>query len=172
MTSAVRSKPRKIYKKDLSALRDEAEAWLTTLDRERISAFSHVDETNLFFLYVNWMARCYGSASLQKALSPSSGDPEYAVIWHAVRVSSVASAIEALFWMASDNSERVRQSVAQENRSRWAGGDLAVEKLNLVYDHQYAHDYFSAGIWDIEFIDRCIEEGIDPELAMTLLREM
>jgi len=41
--------------------------------------------------------------------------------------------------------------------------------LDSVYAHPEMHDYFSAGVWDIAFISRCIADGVDAELAFTLL---
>ena len=41
-------------------------------------------------------------------------------------------------------------------------------KLITVYDNPDKHDYFEAGIWDVSFIERCIAEGVDAELASSL----
>jgi len=41
--------------------------------------------------------------------------------------------------------------------------------LISIHAHPDMHDYFAAGIWDVDFIERCISDGIDPEMAAVLV---
>jgi len=45
----------------------------------------------------------------------------------------------------------------------------SLARLNTVYTHPEMHGYFEAGIWDIDFIERCIVDGVDSELAVSLV---
>jgi len=42
-------------------------------------------------------------------------------------------------------------------------------RLTFIAAHPDKNDYFVAGVWDVDFIERCISEGVDAELASTLL---
>ena len=44
----------------------------------------------------------------------------------------------------------------------------AVVRLETIAANPEMHDYFAAGIWDIEFINRCLAEGIDASIAVEM----
>jgi len=41
--------------------------------------------------------------------------------------------------------------------------------LSMVIDHRDMHDYFAVGIMDTDFIERCMADGIDAEMAHSLV---
>jgi len=54
-----------------------------------------------------------------------------------------------------------------------AGNDTLeenIKRLKIVYDNPGMHDYFDADVWDVDFIARCIADGIDADLAVSFSR--
>jgi len=50
----------------------------------------------------------------------------------------------------------------------------ALPSARMRYDiaeHSEMHDYFAAGLWDKDFITRCISDSIDPEIAFSVFLE-
>ena len=43
-------------------------------------------------------------------------------------------------------------------------------KVTSIIDNPDMHEYFSAGIWDVAFIDECLTNGVDVELARSALQ--
>lgn len=43
-----------------------------------------------------------------------------------------------------------------------------MDRLQAAHSHPEMHDYFAAGIWDVDFIRQCIADGIDAELASSM----
>ena len=48
---------------------------------------------------------------------------------------------------------------------------LGILRLAKIHGEANIHEYFAAGVWNVEFIRRCIAEGIDPELALEMSKE-
>ena len=73
---------------------------------------------------------------------------------------------ELLFWwLMSFEGEVGREGTRELLRD--TGAELI--KLNAVYTNPSMHDYFAVGIWDTDFIGRCMTDGVDASLAVTLL---
>ena len=44
----------------------------------------------------------------------------------------------------------------------------SLDTLSAIVSHPDMHDYFAAGLWDVDFIERCILGDMDTELAVAL----
>lgn len=44
-----------------------------------------------------------------------------------------------------------------------------MERVDTIARHQDKHPYFSVDIWDIDFIERCLADDIDPIVAKSLV---
>ena len=70
-----------------------------------------------------------------------------------------------LWWKLSGNEKSIAY-VKRYFADGHNGYMLAqMDVLNTVFLHPKKHDYFVAGVWDVEFIERCISENIDPSIA-------
>jgi len=43
-----------------------------------------------------------------------------------------------------------------------------IKRLRTVNDHPEMYGYFAADIWDMEFIGKCLSDGVDADLAVSL----
>ena len=69
--------------------------------------------------------------------------------------------VEVLFWWGIYDKSLLRYS----GRALRRDTENAVLRLVDIYENPDMHDYFAAGIWDIPFIERCMSDGIDHEIA-------
>ena len=72
--------------------------------------------------------------------------------------------LETLFWWSiSDEPLWDKRSLSLDDAFHHD-----TKRLHAVYDNPGMHDYFAHDIWDISFIERCLFEGIDAEIASSI----
>ena len=70
---------------------------------------------------------------------------------------------ELLFWWdTADDSPGIHNAIRESV-------SVGLDRLNTITSHPEMHGYFAAGIWDVPFIERCRADGVDSDLASTVL---
>ena len=151
-------------------LLEECNSWLDGLDRSKLGTFA-VSRASLTFFYMASYSEALGKERLNEAIV-SIGTPEHSVLIRGILKWEVStSRAEALFWFERDSSLLLNAIVnrTKANASRQHSTVISdIERVRNIYTAQYAHPYFRMGVWDMGFIDSCIAEDIDPEMAATM----
>ena len=157
---------------DVEPLPARARAFIDGLDRSVLGRFA-VDEQGLYLLHLGELYRFIAVA----LFSQNNRRREYDAVWEKITENEKAIReivtdytnrtvfLDELYfwWHSSDNG------LLQGNSER---GYAPIERnawMELLSTSPVArHEYFAVGLRDIDFIDRCIAVGVDPEMALTL----
>ena len=71
---------------------------------------------------------------------------------------------ELFFWWSISDEYRLAERAAVVGK-RFSDG---IDRLFVVYAHPEMYGFFHADIWDMDFIGRCIADGIDSEIAASM----
>lgn len=156
------------YKKAM----EYANEWVASLDRSGLGSFA-VDAGVLAAASAHMRGmRLYGTtrdaATVAGLLFKEITDATYAVAGDGAFGYGQRAKSEAVLWWSmgtKDSTSRDCMSVAL-NTEPFVASEVA--RLRLVLDYPDFHDYFTAGIWNLDLIERCIAEDIDPSLAADL----
>jgi len=142
----------------------QADEWVGSLDRSLLGNFA-VDRARLSYYAALSVAR------EQNPDYPMNND----VSEHVEKLIGFRQDIEAeaefKFW---DNMryKTVYSGIAwQRDRIDYVNpaeeGEYTARYWRIYHNPEFIH-YFEAGVWDVELIKKCVEDGVDPELAMSL----
>lgn len=158
-----RRKPAKVRMTDLKELDDTSKDLLKSWDRSVLGRFGIQDFDVLHLMNMACLSYVIGQLD----------DNSYSQISYKLQrrleqlhIDRSDVQYELYFWW--QNSDDVK---LQEYVETMRADEVLAERLRqfeLIASHQDKHDYFEAGVWDINFIERCVADGIDPSLALTL----
>jgi len=141
-----------------------------SLDRSALGSFASSPEALTYALAVR-IAVVGRMSNLYRLLKRKS-TLEYALAHKNVSVEEDATARSEMYFWIQDSTDPAMQKLAASTpytieRDSSRDRDWS-ERFSLVRSRPDAHGYFHAGIWDIEFIDRCISDGIDVSMALSI----
>ena len=156
----------------IDEIRSSARSFIDSLDRSVLGRFA-VDEQALYLLH---LAELYNTKldELQRQGYDHTPDMTLFQNWrsdtHRALSDLVAHddrdavAVELDFWWIRSDYENASAS------SFWGLSSQERERLLLISESpEEMHGYFAAGIWDVPFIERCRADGVDSDLASTVL---
>jgi len=73
--------------------------------------------------------------------------------------------VELRYWWEKTTGQEYYGVRVPEQES---GSRKRMERIHLVAANTEMHPYFELGIWDVRFIEKCLTDGVDPEIARVL----
>jgi len=151
----------------------EARIWAASLDRERLGSFAvdldtfvavHIHRTLLHRYSPSGGAGFLGDIAkfaVDEAMEDALG---YFSLEYALRARA-----EVFYWWSLGFSTKKLRLWAEhvlENDHEYA---VYGSRIALMYRHPEYHSFFDAGIWDTALIARCVENAVDPQMAVSLV---
>lgn len=146
-----------------------SKAFVKGLDRSVLGAFA-VDSEPLFLCDVKERWKVVKDRLTADGTLPLD-DGNYR--WSADALAEYGASYEEIYhlfaelyywWGISDDPELVA-AVSGEEGKKFTDG---IARLATIAAHPEMHDFFYVGIWDTEFIERCITDGVDVDLALSM----
>ena len=157
----------------IAPLSSTARVFIDGLDRSRLGRFA-VDEKALYLLHLaelykirlNEITKDYDH-DFESVLVRTRKESTRAetVLHDYVQPDDRTGVAEelSLWWKLSGDEVLTDRFVRGMNRMR------SHERLSVIAENPVEmHDYFAAGVWDIPLITRCIADGIDADMAVSL----
>lgn len=148
---------------DLYSLGDESANFTSALDRSPLGSFAVSSE---LFSAADFLYRVMNHVEFSGE-DPmgylSRAENRLRVLCRDAGTSLVDAVGEIGFWRGFSKSLLMVTDIAG------VAYDIHVAQLKLVYAYPHMHDYFVAGIWDVGYIDNCVTNDVDVEIALSLI---
>lgn len=145
----------------------EAAQWVDSLDRSALGVFAS-DRESLIAVAASTEQK-YAGGEYDRETAADLGKHMQSVLFqhreqrHAYEMTVQA---ELYFWWLHDD---VKSHIEIVNEllpvSAWLP---RMRKFHLLYDNPQMYRFFEADIWDVTFIQQCLDNDIDFEIALTL----
>ena len=155
------------YKPGYIELMDEARAFVASLDRTAFGALA-VADADLTYVYALRTVPMDEQYILYQSIS-TRGTPESIAAGGDISDDRNKLAMfELMYWFINSDDPVINAHVGLMWSKGTAGFEV-LQRFDTIRENPHAHSYFAADIWDLDFITRCIADGIDADLAATLV---
>ena len=143
--------------------------WVSGLDRSRLGSFAgdatHIAITHALFLvrldkYMNYLT----ATELADQMRADYDNARGATFLNPDEMENLEAEI-VMWWHICGDSHMINSTKLFTSSNRIT---RRVSQLSLVYNCPSMVHYFESDVWDVQFIEKCMEGGLDPAIAASM----